>query len=68
MDKRPALQNMLEDIKNGKLQEVWVWKTDRLSRKLADLIQMIEFFNRYKVTFRSISEKDFDPSTSSRKA
>ncbi|WP_179033909.1 recombinase family protein [Paenibacillus sp. URB8-2] len=26
--KRPALQNLLKDVKSRKVQEVWVWKTD----------------------------------------
>ena len=60
IEKRPALLELLKDVESGKIQEVWVWKTDRLSRKLADLLYIMEVFKRHDVTFRSISEKEFD--------
>ncbi|WP_083677863.1 recombinase family protein [Paenibacillus sp. FSL R7-0337] len=65
MGKRPALQDMLQDIESGKIREVWVWRLDRLSRKLADITFLTETFNRHDVIFRSVTEKEFDMSTAS---
>lgn len=62
IEKRPALLELLQDIETGKVQELWVWKTDRISRKLADLIMIMEMLKRNDVKFRSISEKEFDQS------
>lgn len=30
IEKRPALLELLQDIETGKVQELWVWKTDRI--------------------------------------
>ncbi len=59
---RPALQEMLEDIKQGKINVVLVYKIDRLTRSPRDFYQLIEFFEKYKVDFISITER-FDTST-----
>ena len=39
---RPALQRMFDDIKNGKVNAVVVFKLDRLSRKQKDALTIIE--------------------------
>lgn len=39
---RPALQDMIADIKTGKIDVVVIWKLDRLSRKQKDTLYIIE--------------------------
>jgi DNA invertase Pin-like site-specific DNA recombinase len=59
---RPALQELLSDIKQGKVDIVLVYKIDRLTRSPKDFYQLIELFEKYKVDFISITER-FDTST-----
>jgi DNA invertase Pin-like site-specific DNA recombinase len=59
---RPGLQELLRDIKEGKINIVLVYKIDRLTRSPKDFYQLIEFFEKYKVDFISITER-FDTST-----
>jgi DNA invertase Pin-like site-specific DNA recombinase len=59
---RPTLQELLEDIKQGKVDMVLVYKIDRLTRSPKDFYQLIELFERYKADFVSITER-FDTST-----
>jgi site-specific DNA recombinase len=40
---RPALQRLLSDIKEGRIDVVVVYKVDRLSRSLADFAKMAAF-------------------------
>lgn len=67
IEKRPAMKQLLRDVEEGKIQEVLVWKLDRISRKMSDLLQIVEHLNRNNVKFRSYSEKDFDTETASGK-
>ncbi|MBF0572105.1 MAG: recombinase family protein, partial [Candidatus Omnitrophica bacterium] len=50
---RPALQKLLNDIKEGKINCVVVYKVDRLSRSLLDFSQLLEFFDKNNVVFVS---------------
>jgi len=59
---RPALQELLEDIKEKKIDIILAYKIDRLTRSPKDFYQLIEFFEQYKVDFISITER-FDTST-----
>lgn len=56
------MQELLEDIKQGKVGIVLVYKIDRLTRSPKDFYQLIELFEKYKVGFISITER-FDTST-----
>jgi site-specific DNA recombinase len=47
---------MKEDIKNGKIQAVIVWKLDRLARNTKVLLGLIDFFNQYNIIFISANE------------
>ncbi|RNB62017.1 recombinase family protein [Brevibacillus gelatini] len=67
IDKRPALQELLRDVEEGKIQEVLVWKLDRISRKTSDLLYIVEKLNKNNVKFRSYSEKEFDTETAAGK-
>lgn len=60
---RPALRNLLNDVKRGKFQTVVVYKLDRLSRSQKDTLYLIEdVFNKYNVSFVSVCE-NFDTGT-----
>lgn len=60
---RPALQNMISDIKKGLVEKVVVYKLDRLSRSQKDSLVLIEdIFLKNNVDFISMSE-NFDTST-----
>jgi len=59
---RPALQELLEDIKQRKIDIVLAYKIDRLTRSPKDFYQLIEVFDKYNVDFISITER-FDTST-----
>lgn len=61
---RPALQRLLRDIKDGSVSKLMVTKLDRLSRRLLDLLTLIELFHHHNVTFVSTSES-FDTDTPS---
>lgn len=60
---RPALQKLIEDVKENKLDGVLVYKLDRLSRSQKDTLYLIEdVFLKNNVAFISMSES-FDTST-----
>ena len=60
---RPALQKLLEDIKNQKIDIVVVYKIDRLTRSLMDFSKLVEIFDEYDVTFVSVTQS-FNTTTS----
>jgi len=53
---RPALQKLIADIKENKINCVVVYKVDRLSRSLLDFSKLLEFFDQSKVTFVSVTQ------------
>jgi len=60
---RPAMQEMISDIKSGKISHVIVYKLDRLSRSQKDTLYLIEdVFNPNGVSFVSMNES-MDTST-----
>lgn len=60
---RPALQQLMEDIKAGKVNIVVVYKIDRLTRSLADFAKLVEVFDRHNVSFVSVTQS-FNTTTS----
>jgi len=60
---RPSLQKLINDIKEGKINMVIVYKLDRLSRSLVDFVQILKFFEEHGVAFASITQP-IDTSTS----
>jgi site-specific DNA recombinase len=54
---RPALQRLLRDIEEGKLDCVVVYKVDRLSRSLLDFARIMEIFDRHNVSFVSVTQQ-----------
>ena len=60
---RPAIQKLIEDCKNHRIDAVFVFKLDRISRSQRDTLYLIEeVFNKYDVSFISMRE-NFDTST-----
>ncbi|MBI5208165.1 MAG: recombinase family protein [Candidatus Firestonebacteria bacterium] len=62
--KRPALQEILEDVKQKRINLIISYKIDRLTRSPKDFYQLIELFDKYSVDFISVTER-FDTSTPS---
>ena len=59
---RPALQELLADLKKEKIDVVLVYKIDRITRSPKDFYQLIESFEQARIDFISITER-FDTST-----
>lgn len=53
---RPGLKRLLEDIEDGLVDVVVVYKIDRLSRSLADFAKLVEVFDRNGITFVSVTQ------------
>ena len=53
---RPAINEMIEDVKNGKVKNVLVYRIDRLTRSIIDLINLIDLFNTHDCAFNSLTE------------
>lgn len=60
---RPALKRLLQDIEDGLVDVVVVYKIDRLSRSLMDFSRLVDSFDRNGVTFVSITQS-FNTTTS----
>jgi site-specific DNA recombinase len=60
---RPGLEQLLGDIKDGKVDTVVVYKVDRLTRSLADFSKMIELFDSKAISFVSVTQQ-FNTTTS----
>ncbi|MCS1398740.1 recombinase family protein [Lysinibacillus sp. PB211] len=54
---RPAVQRMLQDAEQKKLDVVLVWKMNRLARKMVDLMNIVELLNSKNIAFRSHTER-----------
>ncbi len=53
---RPALKEMLRDIREGKLNCVLAYKIDRLTRSVKDFHRLMDLFDRYGVKFVSVTQ------------
>ena len=62
--KRPALQELLQDVKDRNIDLVLVYKIDRLTRSPRDFYYLVEVFEKHKADFISVTER-FDTSTPS---
>jgi site-specific DNA recombinase len=60
---RPALQQLLADIRARKVDTVVVYKVDRLTRSLADFAKIVEIFDAHSVPFVSVTQH-FNTTTS----
>jgi site-specific DNA recombinase len=60
---RPALQQLLADIADGRIDIVVVYKVDRLTRSLLDFAKLVDSFDRAGTSFVSITQS-FNTTTS----
>lgn len=54
---RPAMQDMLKDAELRKFQAIFIYKLDRFSRSLMDLITTIEKLKEWGIDFVSLQDK-----------
>ncbi|TWU46426.1 recombinase family protein [Rubripirellula reticaptiva] len=54
---RPAMKRLMEDIEAGKVDCVVVYKVDRLSRSLMDFSRVMETFDKFGVSFVSVTQQ-----------
>ena len=53
---RPALQLLLTEVKEGRVDVIVVYKVDRLTRSLADFAKLVETFDEHEVSFVSVTQ------------
>jgi site-specific DNA recombinase len=54
---RPALRRLQADLEAGQIDCVVVYKVDRLSRSLLDFARLMSLFDRYGVSFVSVTQE-----------
>src|SRR5215469_16081849 len=60
---RPALKRLLQDVEDGKVNVIVVYKVDRLTRSLADFAKIVEALDAKGVSFVSVTQQ-FNTTTS----
>ncbi len=60
---RPALQRLLDDVADSRIDIVVVYKVDRLTRSLFDFAKLVEAFDKANVSFVSVTQS-FNTTTS----
>jgi site-specific DNA recombinase len=60
---RPALQQLLADVKAGRVDTIVVYKIDRLTRSLADFAKIVEILDATSASFVSVTQQ-FNTTTS----
>lgn len=60
--KRPAFMELMESVKKGEIQKIYVYRLDRFSRSIADFSRLWEILQQYGVEFQSVTEQ-FDTSS-----
>ena len=63
---RPGIRQLLDDATKNKFDLVVVWKLNRISRKLLDILNIVELLNKHNIAFRSLTE-NFETETPSGK-
>ena len=58
---RPALQSLLGDIDEGRVDVVVVYKIDRLTRSLAGFAKLVERFDANNTSFVSVTQVILPP-------
>ena len=53
---RPALRELLNDAEDKKFQMVLSWKINRISRRLSDVLKIVDVLEQNNITFKSYSE------------
>jgi DNA invertase Pin-like site-specific DNA recombinase len=65
--KRPAFKQLMQEIEAGNINRVVCYRFDRISRSMADLVNLVLKFDKLRVEFVSITEQ-IDTSTPMGKA
>lgn len=60
---RPALQRLLDQVRENRIDVVVVYKIDRLTRSLMDFARIVEIFDEHGVSFVSVTQA-FNTTTS----
>lgn len=60
---RPALQQLLKDVEERRIDVIVVYKIDRLTRSLADFAKLVELFDARSVSFVAVTQQ-FNTTTS----
>lgn len=60
---RPALHKLLEEVRQGRIDVVVVYKVDRLTRSLTDFAKLVDLFDARSVSFVSVTQA-FNTTTS----
>ncbi|MCL2378180.1 MAG: recombinase family protein [Defluviitaleaceae bacterium] len=53
---RPAIRRLIADVESKKINNVLIYKIDRLTRSTKNLIELVELFNQNNCAFNSLSE------------
>jgi site-specific DNA recombinase len=54
---RPALKQLLADVAAGRVDVIVVYKVDRLTRSLSDFAKIVDVFDKYSVSFVSVTQQ-----------
>ena len=53
---RPAINRLIDDIESGQVNNVLVFKVDRLTRNTRNLLELVELFDECNCAFNSLTE------------
>jgi len=53
---RPEINRLIDDINEGKVDNVLVFKVDRLTRSVKNLVELVDLFEEYNCAFNSLTE------------
>ena len=59
----PTLRKLIEEVRQGGVDIIVVYKVDRRTRSLADFAKLVELFDEHDVSFVSVSQA-FNTTTS----
>jgi len=53
---RPEMNRLIDDVNDGKVNNVLVFKIDRLTRNTKNLLELVELFEENNCAFNSLTE------------
>jgi site-specific DNA recombinase len=60
---RPAFRELLRQIRAGKVSDIVVWHTDRLYRRVRDLVEIVDVAEHHHIKIHTVRSGEFDLST-----
>lgn len=60
---RPAFTELLKQIRAGRVSDIVVWHTDRLYRRLRDLVEIVDLAEHHHIKIHTVRSGEFDLST-----